>query len=82
MRGQLQFAAAVVEEQPVETDSAVSAENFEAMCDDLEPGGPDAYAHFRLMSSMTHHRRFSVTSIWPTTPTTPKPSWLRVTRLA
>jgi hypothetical protein len=53
-----QFAAAVVEEQTIETDSSVSAASFEAMCNDLEPGGPDAYAHFRLMSSMSHPSAF------------------------
>ena len=42
------FAEKIIAEPPIEQDSAVSAESFEAICNDLTPGGADAYAHFRF----------------------------------
>jgi hypothetical protein len=45
------------EEGPVPT---VSARRFDELCSDLTPGGADAYAHYRLMSSMVHPTVFLI----------------------
>jgi hypothetical protein len=45
------------EEGPVPT---VSARRFDELCNDLTPGGADAYAHYRLMSSMVHPTVFLI----------------------
>jgi hypothetical protein len=36
------------------TSSQAQARNFEQLCHDLEPGGADAYAYYRLMSWYSH----------------------------
>ncbi|MFG1643613.1 DUF5677 domain-containing protein [Amycolatopsis sp. NPDC049252] len=38
----------------LQTSSQVQARNFEQLCRDLEPGGADAYAYYRLMSWYSH----------------------------
>lgn len=38
----------------IETSSDQQARAFEALCNDLEPGGPDAYLNYRLMSRYSH----------------------------
>jgi hypothetical protein len=38
----------------IELESSVSARRFDQLCADLEPGGNEAYAHYRFMSSMSH----------------------------
>lgn len=35
-------------------ETTSSARNFSSICDELKPGGSDAYSHFRVMSHMSH----------------------------
>jgi hypothetical protein len=46
------------DEEPIPDDGEVTGDSFKAICDSLEPGGADAYAQYRLMSSMTHASAF------------------------
>lgn len=51
------------EEDPLPEDGpvpTVSARRFDQLCNDLTPGGADAYAHYRLMSSMVHPTPFLI----------------------
>lgn len=34
--------------------STDSTRRFDVICDDLEPGGPDAYVYYRVLSSLSH----------------------------
>jgi hypothetical protein len=53
------IAAKMREEQPLPArDEETADDRFEGICMALEPGGQDAYAHFRLMSSMAHPSAF------------------------
>lgn len=57
------MAERVAVEEPLETGDdtpLVAARNFAELCDDLTPGGPDAYVHYRHMSSMAHPSAFLV----------------------
>jgi len=38
----------------IQTSSQAQVRNFEQLCQDLEPGGADAYAYYRLMSWYSH----------------------------
>lgn len=38
----------------VDTPTTVSARNFQQLCTDLEPGGAEAYALYRLLSGLSH----------------------------
>jgi len=40
--------------QVLESDSDAMARNFKQLCDDLTPGGPDAYLIYRAMSMDSH----------------------------
>lgn len=37
-----------------QTPDEDAARRFQLLCDDLHPGGPDAYAWYRILSAMTH----------------------------
>ena len=52
------IAAKVREEEPIAYDGKIGGDSFEEICRSLTPGGSDAYAHYRLMSSMTHPSAF------------------------
>ena len=62
------LAADIKSEALIETDSRDSAESFKRVCDDLDPGGDDAYSHYRLLCSMTPPGAFlSDFYVWPKT---------------
>lgn len=54
------FAGQVADYPEVAQQTNASARNFQQVCDDLEPGGADAYAHYRLLSQMSHASVFVV----------------------
>lgn len=65
--------------QRLDSDSDASARNFWQLCDDLTPGGPDAYAIYRAMS-LESHPTLSVADLWTDPPTSEDgPERLRTT---
>lgn len=49
-----------IDDSLLESDSDLQAQNFEALCNDLKPGGPDAYALYRLLCRFGHPTGFIV----------------------
>lgn len=49
-----QFANGIAAQMVEDLDSNSSARRFDGICDDLAPGGADAYAHYRLASHLSH----------------------------
>lgn len=43
-----------IDDPAFESGSDAQAKNFEALCDDLTPGGADAYINYRLLSRLAH----------------------------
>lgn len=43
-----------IDDPAFETGSDAQAKNFEALCNDLTPGGADAYINYRLLSRLSH----------------------------
>ncbi len=55
-----QLAGDVVVGEGIPTRTNVSTRQFHQVCLDLEPGGEDAYAIYRMMSQMAHASAFTI----------------------
>ena len=44
----------ILDSPPIETDSDRQAKVFEALCNDLTPGGADAYLYYRMLCRYSH----------------------------
>lgn len=52
------LAASIRDEELILEGGQAIGDDFQSVCDSLEPGGADAYANYRLMSAMSHPTAF------------------------